>query len=92
MKPLTAALLLAAALLTAPPARAGTCTNLAGDTAAFNACIHQTRAHCAGAGGAYLWSHVICTYPDGGRDDCTVTHGLNLAETGATCTYQPPGT
>lgn len=76
------------AVTVAPQAHAdGACSNLAGDASAFNACVKAHQVDCKGAGGAYFWGHVICTYPDGGVDDCVVP----FTQSGATCTYRPPG-
>lgn len=89
-----------AALFIAGPAPAHadeTCTALASaDTAdPYKACVAKTNARCVGTGGVFTETHVTCTYPDGGRDECVqhyvyvvFSHGP-LAD--MACTYVPPG-
>jgi hypothetical protein len=93
MKRILLALSTVGAVTVAPQAHAdGQCTALANDTNAFNACMHNANEHCTAVGiMLYGTRHVSCTYPDGGRDECTVQHALTGQEVGASCQYFPPG-
>jgi len=85
---------LAALFIAAPaPAHADeTCTALANDVDAYNACTSKVNSHCVGTGGFFSGVHATCTYPDGGRDDC-IGHmsPFSTQITDFTCTYFPPG-
>jgi len=92
------ALLIAApaALFIAAPAPAHadeTCTALANDVDAYNQCMVKMNVHCKATGGFELIKTATCTYPDGGRDECTVHFALfgQGIPVDTTCTYVPPG-
>jgi hypothetical protein len=100
MKQAIAAVLVAAPMSVAftwaaPVAHAtGKCTDLSTtNPTAYQGCILNSGANCSSRISGILATHITCTYPDGGRDECdtqATPYGLGGPPT-LNCQYIPPG-